>query len=120
MDIHHYSGMDIPKATLDWAVFEGKALVWQTTTLNSVAAIKTALRPLRTLAGWTPNKLCFAWSTPAFTTAPPADGLICRSFSTRRACPPYLVRKQYSTPIKQTGGMQGGKSAAVDARRIAE
>ena len=37
MQILHYIGIDISKATLDWAVFEGKATIWQTTTPNTVA-----------------------------------------------------------------------------------
>ena len=52
MDIRYYVGIDIAKATLDWAVYEGKKVVFQTSTPNSVAGIKTALRLLKTLPDW--------------------------------------------------------------------
>ena len=44
MDIHHYVGIDISKATLDYAVFDGKTLVLQMTAPNTITGIKTALR----------------------------------------------------------------------------
>ena len=59
MDIHHYVGIDISKATLDYAVFDGKTLVLQMTAPNTVTGIKTALRQLKTLAGWNPRQVVF-------------------------------------------------------------
>ena len=59
MDIHYYVGIDIAKATLDWAVYGSKGVVFQTTTANSVAGIKTTLRLLKTLPGWNPNQVVF-------------------------------------------------------------
>jgi transposase len=59
MDIYHYIGIDISKATLDWAVFDSKTLVLQTTTPNTVTGIKTALRQLKTLANWNPKQAVF-------------------------------------------------------------
>ena len=44
MDIRYFVGIDIAKATLDWAVHDGKKNVLQTSTANSVTGIKTALR----------------------------------------------------------------------------
>lgn len=111
MDIHHYIGIDISKATLDWAVFDGKALVWQTTTLNTVAGIKTALRQLKTLACWNPKQTVFCMEHTGIYNAHLLDFLHKVSF------PIWL---ENSTQIKQAGGMQRGKSDSVDARRIAE
>ncbi len=59
MDIHHYVGIDISKATLDWAVSDSKTVVFQTTTANTVAGIKIALRQLKTLASWNPKQAVF-------------------------------------------------------------
>lgn len=111
MDIHHYIGIDISKATLDWAVFDGKVLVWQTTTLNSVAGIKTALRQLRTLADWNPKQAVFCMEHTGIYNAHLLE------FLHKASLPIWL---ENSTQIKQAGGMQRGKSDAVDARRIAE
>ncbi|MBC3789171.1 IS110 family transposase [Spirosoma utsteinense] len=59
MHILHYIGIDISKATLDWATFEGKATIWQTTTPNTVAVIRTALLELKKLPGWQPQQTVF-------------------------------------------------------------
>ena len=52
MDIQYFIGVDIAKGTLDWAVFDGKSIVLQTHSANSVAGIKTVLRLLKGLPGW--------------------------------------------------------------------
>lgn len=59
MDFHHYVGIDIAKATLDWAVYseQGTQLYFQTP--NSVAGVKTGLQKLNTLAHWQPTKAVF-------------------------------------------------------------
>lgn len=59
MDIHHYVGIDIAKATLDWAVYDGKKVVLQTSTPNTVAGIKTALRLIKTLPDWYAQQAVF-------------------------------------------------------------
>ena len=59
MDIRYYVGIDIAKATLDWAVYDGKKIVLQTSTANSVAGIKTALRLLKSLLDWKPSQAVF-------------------------------------------------------------
>lgn len=56
MDIRYFIGVDIAKVTLDWAVYDGKKMVLQTNTPNTVAGIKTALRLLKTLPGWNPKQ----------------------------------------------------------------
>lgn len=52
MNIRYYVGIDIAKATLDWAVYDGKKMVFQTNTPNTVAGIKSALRLLKSLPQW--------------------------------------------------------------------
>ncbi len=59
MDIRYFIGIDIAKVTLDWAVYDGLKVVLQTSTANSVAGIKTALRLLKTLPGWRPVEAVF-------------------------------------------------------------
>lgn len=59
MDIRYYTGIDIAKATLDWAVYDGKKMVLQTSTPNSIPGIKTALRLLKTLPEWKPTQAIF-------------------------------------------------------------
>ena len=49
MDIYYFVGVDISKATLDWAVFDGKTIVLQTQSENSEKGIKAAIKLIRTL-----------------------------------------------------------------------
>ena len=59
MDIRYHIGIDIAKATLDWAVYDGKKVILQTSTPNSIVGIKTALRLLKTLPDWKPAESIF-------------------------------------------------------------
>lgn len=59
MDIRYYIGIDISKATLDWSVYDGKKVILQTSTPNSVLGIKTALRLLKALPDWKPTDAIF-------------------------------------------------------------
>lgn len=111
MDILHYVGIDISKATLDWSVFDGKAFIWQTTTANTVVGIKTALRQLKTFVGWNPKQAVFCMEHTGIYKA----HLL--KFLHKANLPIWL---ENSTQIKQAGGLQRGKSDAVDARRIGE
>ncbi len=67
MDIRYHVGVDIAKGTLDWAVFDGKAIVLQTSTANSVAGIKTALRLLKSLPDWNAKQTIFCMEHTAGT-----------------------------------------------------
>ena len=49
---HYYIGIDISKATLDWAIFNGKMTVFQTQSENSEVGIKTALKSIENLPGF--------------------------------------------------------------------
>ena len=49
MDIRYFIGVDISKATLDWAVFDGKIIVLQSQSANSEAGIKTTLKLIKAL-----------------------------------------------------------------------
>jgi transposase len=59
MDILYFVGIDISKTTLDWAVYDGKKVVLQTASVNTVAGIKTALRLLKKLPSWNRQQTVF-------------------------------------------------------------
>lgn len=111
MDIRYYIGIDISKATLDWAVYDGKKMVLQTSTPNTVAGIKTALRLLKTLPDWKPDDAVFCMEHTGIYNA---HALSCLH---KLGFPLWL---ESSLQIKQSGGMQRGKNDAVDAARIAQ
>jgi transposase len=56
MDIHYFIGVDIAKATLDWAVFDGKTIVFQSQSANSEAGIKAILKLIKVLPGFKVNE----------------------------------------------------------------
>jgi transposase len=59
MNIRYFVGIYISKSTLDWAVYDGKKMVLQTNSTNSIAGIKSALRLIKTLPDWTPLQAVF-------------------------------------------------------------
>jgi len=111
MDIHHYIGIDISKATLDWSVFDGKTIQWQTTTANTVTGIKMALRELKTVANWNPQQAVFCMEHTGIYNAYLLEFLHKAGLS---------IWLENSSQIKLAGGMQRGKNDAIDAQRIAQ
>lgn len=59
MDIRYFIGIDIAKATLDWAVYDSKKMILQTSTSNTIAGIKTALRLLKSFPEQNPQQAVF-------------------------------------------------------------
>ncbi|QJD79663.1 IS110 family RNA-guided transposase [Spirosoma rhododendri] len=111
MDIHYFVGIDIAKATLDWAIYTGKKIVLQTSTPNSVTGIKTALRLLKALPDWNPKQAVFCMEHTGIYNAHLLDFLHKLHF------PIWL---ESSLQIKKAGGLQRGKTDSIDAQRIAE
>lgn len=111
MDILYFIGIDISKTSLDWAIYDGKKVVLQTSTINSVAGIKTALRLLKKLPGWNPNQTVFCMEHTGIYNAHLLDFLHKLHF------PIWL---ESSLQIKKAGGLQRGKTDSIDAQRIAE
>lgn len=111
MDFHHYIGIDIAKATLDWAVYSelGNQIHFQTP--NSVAGVKLGLRNLKSLPDWQPVKAVFCMEHTGIYNAHLLEYL------DKLHLPIWL---ESSLQIKQAGGMQRGKTDKVDAQRIAE
>lgn len=111
MDFLHYVGIDIAKATLDWAVYSQQGSLLHLHTPNTVAGIKTALRQLKILPGWAMAQVVFCMEHTGIYNA----HLL--GFLHKLKLPIWL---ESSLQIKQAGGMQRGKSDTVDAQRIAE
>ncbi len=59
MDIHHYIGIALSKATLDWAVLDCRTLVFQMTTANTGVGIKNCFAAVGTLVFWNPGQAVF-------------------------------------------------------------
>ncbi|WP_293682750.1 MULTISPECIES: transposase [unclassified Spirosoma] len=111
MDIRYFIGIDIAKLTLDWAVYDGKKIVLQTSSPNTIAGIKTALRLLKALPGWNPQQAIFCMEHTGIYNAHLLDFLHKLHF------PIWL---ESSLQIKKAGGLQRGKIDSIDAQRIAE
>lgn len=111
MNIHYFIGIDIAKASLDWAVYDGKKIVLQTSTPNTVAGIKTALRLLKMLPDWRLQQTVFCMQHTGIYNAHLLDFLHKLHF------PIWL---ESSLQIKKAGGLQRGKTDSIDAQRIAE
>lgn len=96
---------------LDWAVYDGKKVILQTSTPNSIVGIKTALRLLKTLPDWKPAESIFCMEHTGIYNAHLLDFLHKLHF------PIWL---ESSLQIKKAGGLQRGKTDSIDAQRIAE
>lgn len=111
MDIRYYIGVDVSKATLDWAVFNGQALVLQTQGANSPVGIKAVLKLLKALPDFEPRTSVCCLEHTGIYNAPILEQL------DRLDYPLWL---ESSLQIKRAGGLQRGKTDAIDAVRIAE
>ncbi|ADB36903.1 IS110 family transposase [Spirosoma linguale] len=111
METHYFVGIDVSKATLDWAVFNGKTIVLQTQSLNSVVAIKATIKVLKALPNFDLQRCICCLEHTGIYNALILDQLIAHQL------PTWL---EGSLQIKQAGGLQRGKSDSIDAQRIAE
>ena len=109
MDIRYYVGIDIAKATLDWAVYDGRTVVFQTSTANTVGGVKIALRLLKTLPGRKPDQAVFCMEHTGIYNAHLLDFLHKLHF------PIWL---ESSLQIKKAGGLQRGKTDSIDAQPV--
>jgi transposase len=111
MDIRYFIGVDISKATLDWAIFDGQTIVLQTQSENTQVGIKTAIKLIKTLPAFNASQAICCMEQTGIYTAHLLDYLQKLSF------PIWL---ESSLQIKKAGGLQRGKTDAIDAQRIAE
>lgn len=111
MTTQFYIGVDVSKATLDWAVSDGKTIILQTQCVNSEAGIKAALKLIKVLPNFKVSEaVCCLEHT----------GIYCAhllSYLHKLHFPTWL---ENSLQIKRAGGLQRGKNDAIDSIRIAE
>lgn len=111
MTIRYFIGVDVSKATLDWAVFDGKTTVFQTQSVNSPAAIRATVKLMKALPGFTVmESVCCLEHT----------GIYCAHLLSSLYKLNLPIWLESSLQIKKAGGLQRGKTDAIDARRIAE
>jgi transposase len=111
MDIRYYIGIDVSKATLDWAVFDGTSIVLQTQSPNSETGIKAALKLIKALPDF---------KTQTSVSCCEHTGIYNALILQQLASATFPVWLESSLQIKQAGGLQRGKSDQIDAQRIAE
>lgn len=111
MDIRYYIGIDISKATLDWAIFDGKVISLQMQLENSEAGIKTALKAIADLPGFSKSEVVCCLEHTGIYNAHLLTHLH------KLYIPLWL---ENSLQIKKAGGLQRGKNDAIDTVRIAE
>ena len=110
MDIHYFIGVDVSKATLDWAVFDGQTIILQSQSANTETGIKTTVKLLKALPGFTVARSVCCMEHTGIYNAHVLAHLAKLSF------PLWL---ESSLQIKKAGGLQRGKTDAIDAVRIA-
>lgn len=110
MENRYFIGIDVSKATLDWAVFDGKTFVMQMQSLNSEVEIRKALKLTKTLPGLMPQNCIVCLEHTGIYNALILSELI------KASLPIWL---ESSLQIKQAGGLLRGKSDKIDAQRIA-
>lgn len=106
-----YIGVDVSKATLDWAVTDGKTLLLQTQSVNSEAGIKATLKVIKALPGFliTESVCCMEHT-----------GVYCAHLLSSLYKIHLPIWLESSLQIKKAGGLQRGKTDSIDAIRIAE
>lgn len=111
MDIRYFIGVDISKATLDWAVFDGKTIVLQSQSANSETGIKVTIKLIKALPGFkVAGSVCCMEHTGIYNAH-------LLAYLNKLSFPLWL---ESSLQIKKAGGLQRGKTDAIDAQRIAE
>ena len=111
MDIRYFIGVDVSKATLDWAVYDGKAIVLQSQSDNTEIAIRATIKLIKALPGFTVAKAVCCFEHTGIYSAHLLSSLYKLHLS---------IWLESSLQIKKAGGLQRGKTDAIDAVRIAE
>ncbi len=111
MDIRCFIGIDVSKATPDWAVFDGKKIVFQSQSLNSESGVKATVKLIKALPNFTiMGSVCCMEHTDHYTLA-----LCC---FLQQAELPYTMISPLE--LKRSMGLTRGKNDRVDAMRIAQ
>lgn len=111
MDIRYFIGVNISKATLDWAVFDGKTIVFQSQSASSKMGIRTTLKLILTLPFFqTFESVCCTKHKGIYNAH-------LLAYLHKLSFPLWL---ESSLQVKKAGDLQRGKTDAIDAQRIAE
>ena len=111
MDIRYFIGVDISKATLDWAIFDGKTIILQSQSANSETGIKATIKLIKALPDFkVAESVCCMEHTGIYNAH-------LLTYLRKISLPIWL---ENSLQIKKSGGLQRGKTDAIDAQRIAE
>jgi transposase len=111
MELKHYVGIDVSKATLDFAVCEQGKIIHQLQCENNKKGIVKAVKQLRQLTdfGMTTSVFCMEY-TGIYNNHLLDYLLSCKSH----------IWLETALQIKQSQGMKRGKTDSIDAARIAE
>jgi len=111
MELKHYVGIDVSKATLDLAVCEDGKIILQLQCENNKKGIVKAVKQLRQLSDFAMTTSVFCMEYTGIYNNPLLDYLLsCKSY----------IWLETALQIKQSQGMKRGKTDAIDALRIAE
>ena len=111
MNYDFFIGIDVSKNTLDFAVFEGKQLLLQTTISNEPASIKEFWNQLKSIKGFCQQKAIFCMEHTGIYN----QNILSFLYSKKAN-----ISLEASVHIKLSGGLQRGKNDRIDAVRIAQ
>ncbi|RAJ89866.1 transposase [Larkinella arboricola] len=101
---------------LDWAVFDGNRIILQVQSENSELAIKTTVKLIKALPGFeVAQSVCCIEQTGIYCAH-----LLSTLYKIHLPICGAARRLESSLQIKKAGGLQRGKSDAIDSVRIAE
>jgi transposase len=111
MELKHYVGIDVSKATLDFAVFTGGKIIHQLHCENNKKGIGKAIKELRQLEDFAMTTSLFCMEYTGIYNNHLLEYLLsCKSH----------IWLETALQIKQSQGMKRGKTDSIDAARIAE
>ena len=106
-----FIGIDVSKNTLDFAVFEEKELLLQTTTSNESSGIREFWNQLKSIKGFCLEKTIFCMEHTGIYNQNILSFLYGKKAN---------IALEASVHIKLSGGLQRGKNDRIDAVRIAQ
>lgn len=110
MELNHYIGIDVSKATLDFCVRDQHAVVLNTTCNNDKKSIKSLIKKLRKLPDFTITGVVFCMEYTGIYNNHLLDCLLAVKAK---------IWLESAMRIKHSQGMLRGKNDKVDAERIA-
>ena len=109
MDLKHFIGVDVSKATLDLVVCEQDNVVYQTQLENTKKSIAKVIKALRKLDGFSMNQSVFCMEH---------TGIYCHHLLDYLHQCKANIWLESATRIKKSQGLTRGKDDSLDAARI--